>query len=707
MGNAPLIDDHNCGGGEPKDRINKPVKIKSCRVLEATLDEKVDPKTKSKSARQGGSYSENTSRKLSVTEESPLVVIERDAPTEQKRGSNAYYRIQLPGNGMSDQECKTVWSSEVDECHLIKDSAASNLHGNDPFEPQKENQIHVTSSGSYDDAGASVTETITDNDEDDKELQPLEILLQFIPYYGQGDPSNDAIVRSTLSGMSVEDIDSQDEYGNTLLLLACQHRCEDLARIMLNKGANPSALNSAGACCLHFACYKESQSMSIAKVLLQNGADPEVIESTYGCTPLHYCGGSGNIGLCKMLIAHGAQINSTDFYSYTCVDYAREAKMHEAVIYLQQRLDQYVMQNSYRLGNGCGNYGGNGNGAYYPSHHFPPFHSNDWNEEIDPASGERYFTNFRTGESLWENDFKSRIAAVGLNSNGPLGHLGGVTGTGQSQSPQKDPNNTCVSQMETGRRNSIGIRAGNMPPLVRKLSTLSANPFISPERGFEIEACRIRVESILTRHAPVRLKELESMMIDHQGKESELLQGLCKEYALSSEEEVAAYRSALKILQIDLTGRRKSILLNMTSATPYHSTMSARPGTALRKHPVPSLPPSPLAGSMLGGFSATATPPVPVSGGTMDQSVVMLMIGEARAAHEAQAMQMMADARWQSLISAWSCLIFHLCALVLASVTGTCVHIVLSCVVLCRVIVAPASKCANSFTTIPLGSYIC
>jgi hypothetical protein len=92
------------------------------------------------------------------------------------------------------------------------------------------------------------------------------VLLQFIPYYGQGDPSNDSIVRATLSSLSVEDIDSKDEFGNTLLLLACQYRCEDLVRIMLGKGADPNAVNTSGACCLHFACYRESASFAVAKV---------------------------------------------------------------------------------------------------------------------------------------------------------------------------------------------------------------------------------------------------------------------------------------------------------------------------------------------------------------------------------------------------------------------------------------------------------
>ncbi|KAJ1425887.1 ankyrin repeat-containing domain protein, partial [Ochromonadaceae sp. CCMP2298] len=161
--------------------------------------------------------------------------------------------------------------------------------------------------------------------------------MQFIPYYGQGDPSNDAIVRSTLSSLSVEDIDSQDEYGNTLLLLACQYRCEDLVRIMLNKGADGNALNSSGACCLHFACYRESASINVAKILLKAGANPDIAESTFGCTPLHYCAGTGDTEFCKLLLSYGAQIAAVDYYNYTCVDYAAEAGMAEVATYLQSR----------------------------------------------------------------------------------------------------------------------------------------------------------------------------------------------------------------------------------------------------------------------------------------------------------------------------------------------------------------------------------
>jgi ankyrin repeat protein len=99
--------------------------------------------------------------------------------------------------------------------------------------------------------------------------------------------------------------------------------------MMLNKGADPNAVNSSGACCLHFACYRESASFQVAKVLLQSGANPDVAESTYGCTPLHYCAGTGDIKFCKLLLSYGAQIASRDYYNYTCVDYAKEAQMLE------------------------------------------------------------------------------------------------------------------------------------------------------------------------------------------------------------------------------------------------------------------------------------------------------------------------------------------------------------------------------------------
>ena len=59
-------------------------------------------------------------------------------------------------------------------------------------------------------------------------LDPIDILFSYIPYYSLGDPAHDAIVRSTLSGLTPEEIDRRDDYGNTLLILSCQYKHENL-----------------------------------------------------------------------------------------------------------------------------------------------------------------------------------------------------------------------------------------------------------------------------------------------------------------------------------------------------------------------------------------------------------------------------------------------------------------------------------------------
>ena len=447
-----------------------------------------------------------------VTASPEIKVIEVTEVVEADMEQNEYYQdtyqVQLPSSG----------SSRVNSLRGIQQLAAAperrkDSHPEDKYAPTLQTSASASTSPFRTERKKSsptgtpgnltpvygLEDDITEGhtDVDDVELQPLDILLQFIPYYGQGDPANDAIVRSTLSGMSVEDIDSKDEFGNTLLLLACQYRCEDLARIMLNKGANPSALNSAGACCLHFACYKESQSMSIAKVLLQSGASPEVVESTYGCTPLHYCAGSGNIDLCKMLLSHGAQVNSADFYNYTCVDYAREARMMEAATYLQQRLDQLNMQNSYRMmgtfggmgmNMGMGGYNGNQNGGYYgiqqqqqqqlqQQQQFQSFIFSDWREEMDPASGERYYINYRTGDSLWEQDFKLKVAANATNNMGPgSGNMGpGSNNMGGNQNHMGPGSNGNGNHNNSGPGSGMGGMNHNMNNHMGNMNNMNSN----------------------------------------------------------------------------------------------------------------------------------------------------------------------------------------------------------------------------------------
>lgn len=130
--------------------------------------------------------------------------------------------------------------------------------------------------------GADGSDAAADMEQEDK----LKLLLEFIPYFGLGDATRDSMVRSILSAADAEELaGDRDEYDNTLLILACQYRCKGLVPLILAKGGgviDVNAVNSAGACALHFACYKDSICSETAILLLERGAKPEVVENTYG-----------------------------------------------------------------------------------------------------------------------------------------------------------------------------------------------------------------------------------------------------------------------------------------------------------------------------------------------------------------------------------------------------------------------------------------
>lgn len=92
-------------------------------------------------------------------------------------------------------------------------------------------------------------------------------------------------MRSILSAADAEELVGRDDYGNTLLILACQYRHKALVPLILAKSGGAidlDAVNSEGACALHFACYKDSVCAETAFLLLERGAKPEVVENTHG-----------------------------------------------------------------------------------------------------------------------------------------------------------------------------------------------------------------------------------------------------------------------------------------------------------------------------------------------------------------------------------------------------------------------------------------
>lgn len=123
-------------------------------------------------------------------------------------------------------------------------------------------------------------------DSDSGSEDRLQLVFEAIPFFGQGDSDRDNIVRTILHAADPQDIaEKRDEYGNSLLILACQYRCDGLVPIILARSdgmIDVNATNAAGVRALHFACHKDSICIESAALLLKHGATTEAAESTYG-----------------------------------------------------------------------------------------------------------------------------------------------------------------------------------------------------------------------------------------------------------------------------------------------------------------------------------------------------------------------------------------------------------------------------------------
>jgi ankyrin repeat protein len=166
--------------------------------------------------------------------------------------------------------------------------------------------------------------------------------MLLVPDYAYSNPDSEASRRFRIGIRSIpsELVDVTDANGNTMFLIACQFACEDLVRITLRRGASAHTINDSGANGLHFACYKDSLSLTIAELLLERRVAVNVPEKLYGCTPLHYAASAGNLALCKLLIASGAYIHAHDYDGCDSVAYAKDAGMWDVVDYLTQELEQ-------------------------------------------------------------------------------------------------------------------------------------------------------------------------------------------------------------------------------------------------------------------------------------------------------------------------------------------------------------------------------
>ncbi len=97
-------------------------------------------------------------------------------------------------------------------------------------------------------------------------------------------------------------VDTRDGTGRTALMLVSYEARTDLAAILIEKGANPDALDTHHMCALSYASRRpDSKNARVVKLLLDHGANPEVVDRR-GMTPLAYATMEGNVTVVRTLL---------------------------------------------------------------------------------------------------------------------------------------------------------------------------------------------------------------------------------------------------------------------------------------------------------------------------------------------------------------------------------------------------------------------
>jgi len=125
----------------------------------------------------------------------------------------------------------------------------------------------------------------------------------------------------------IVDVSVKNEWGATpLLYLAGGWNDLDLAKFLLDKGADLEAKCDDGNTPLHLACGDYSDSYEFVKLLIERGANVRA-EDRDGFTALHFASEVDAIKCAKLLLDKGADVRAENNWGETPIDMADSEEM--------------------------------------------------------------------------------------------------------------------------------------------------------------------------------------------------------------------------------------------------------------------------------------------------------------------------------------------------------------------------------------------
>lgn len=133
-------------------------------------------------------------------------------------------------------------------------------------------------------------------------------------------------------GSQIINVHSQD--GFTLLSLAAFFNQTEIAKLLLDKGANPDlqATNPSRVNALHAAVAKENY--ELCRIFIEHGANVNAVQMQ-NVTPLHSAVHRGDLALVKLLVENGADVRLKMDNGDTAVSIAEKDGHQEVEAYLQ------------------------------------------------------------------------------------------------------------------------------------------------------------------------------------------------------------------------------------------------------------------------------------------------------------------------------------------------------------------------------------